>query len=52
MAELYRQMKDKPYAADLGELWQRLGAETAPDGVQFRHDATLAEARTAITPAQ
>ena len=52
MTELYRQMKDKPYAPDLGEFWQRLGVETSTDGVRFRDNAPLADVRRAITRAQ
>jgi hypothetical protein len=49
MTELYNQMKDKPYAPDLTELWQRLGVETAEGKVRFRDDAPLASVRKAIT---
>jgi hypothetical protein len=49
MTELYNQMKDKPYAPDLTELWQRLGVEVAEGKVRFRDDAPLASVRKAIT---
>ena len=49
MTELYNQMKDKPFAPDLSELWQRLGVEQVEGHVRFRDDAPLAEVRKAIT---
>jgi hypothetical protein len=52
MTELYDQMKDKPFAPDLSELWQRLGVEVVEGRVRFRDDAPLAEVRKAITRAQ
>ena len=51
MTELYNQMKDKPFAPDLNELWQRLGVELVEGRVRFRDDAPLAEVRKAITRA-
>lgn len=49
MTELYNQMKDKPYAPDLTELWQRLGVEVSEGKVRFHDDAPLASVRKAIT---
>jgi hypothetical protein len=51
MTELYNQMKDKPYAPDLGELWQRLGIERVEGRVRFHDDAPLAAVRQSITRA-
>ncbi len=52
MTEIYNQMKDKPYAPDLSELWRRLGVESEQGRLKFRDDAPLAEVRKAITRAQ
>jgi hypothetical protein len=52
MTELYGQMKDKPFAPDLTELWRRLGVELVEGSVRFREDAPLAAVRKAITRAQ
>lgn len=52
MTELYYQMKDKPSAPDLSELWRRLGVEAVEGRVRFRDDAPLAEVRKAITRSQ
>jgi hypothetical protein len=52
MTELYGQVKDKPYAPDLGDLWKRLGVEAVQGSVKFRDDAPLAQVRKAITRAQ
>jgi hypothetical protein len=52
MTEVYNQMKDKPYAPDLAELWRRLGVEQNAGGVKFHDDAPLAGVRKAITQAQ
>lgn len=52
MTELYNRMKDKPYAPDLAELWQRLGVEAVGGAITFDDHAPLAEVRRAITRAQ
>lgn len=52
MTELYNEMKDKPYAPDLTDLWRRLGVESSSTGVRFRDDAPLAGIRKAITRTQ
>ncbi len=52
MTELYNQMKDKPFAPDLPELWRKLGVEMTDGRVKFHDDAPLAEVRKAITRAQ
>jgi hypothetical protein len=52
MMELYAQMKDKPFAPDLSQLWERLGVELVGGRVRLRDDAPLAEVRKAITRAQ
>jgi hypothetical protein len=52
LTELYNQMKDKPFAPDLSDLWRRLGVEVAGGSVSFRDDAPLAEIRKSITRAQ
>ena len=44
MSELYRELKDRPVAVDLGALWQELGV----DGERLRDDAPLAAVRRAI----
>lgn len=51
MTELYNQMKDKPFAPDLSELWRRLGVGLVEGHVKFQDDAPLAEVRKAITRA-
>lgn len=51
MSELYAQMKDKPFAPDLGDLFGRLGVERSGESVRFRDDAPLAAVRRAITRA-
>jgi len=52
MTEVYQQMKDKPFAPNLSELWQGLGVELVDGRIKFRDDAPLAEVRKAITRAQ
>ena len=49
LKELYGEMKDKPYAPDLADLWRRLGVESTESGIRFRDDAPLADVRKAIT---
>ena len=49
LTELYNQMKDSPVAANLDDLWKRLGVETTNGRVVFREDAPLAAIRQAIT---
>jgi hypothetical protein len=49
LTELYNQMKDKPAATDLDQLWKRLGVESADGHVVFHADAPLAAIRQAIT---
>lgn len=52
MMEIYNQMKDKPFAPDLSDLWRRLGVEVTAGSVKFHDDAPLAPVRRAITQAQ
>lgn len=52
MTELYNQMKDKPFAPDLSELWRRLGVDGIEGRIKFRDDAPLAEVRKAIMRTQ
>jgi hypothetical protein len=52
LTDLYNQMKDKPYAPDLNELWQRLGVASEGGRVTFHDGAPLAAVRRAITRAQ
>jgi hypothetical protein len=47
-AELYAQMKDKPVAPDLHDLWAKLGVVSEGGTVTLRDDAPLAEVRRAI----
>lgn len=49
MKELYAEMKDKPYAPDLADLWSSLGVERTASGIRFHDDAPLAAIRKAIT---
>lgn len=46
--ELYAQMKDKPVAPDLHELWAKLGVVSEGGTVTLRDDAPLADVRRAI----
>jgi len=48
MAELYAQMKDKPFAPDLPALWRSLGVETDGSTVRISDQAPLAAIRKAI----
>ena len=46
--EMYAQMKDKPVAPDLQDLWTKLGVVTDGGKVTLRNDAPLADIRRAI----
>ena len=48
LQDLYAQMKDKPFAPDLPELWQQLGIQLRGESVELRNDAPLAATRNAI----
>ena len=48
LADLYAQMKDRPVAPDLMELWRRLGIEPEGSSVRLADSAPLAEVRRAI----
>jgi hypothetical protein len=48
LQDLYAQMKDKPFAPDLQELWQELGIRLQRDSVELQTDAPLAATRDAI----
>jgi len=49
LAELYREMRDKPVAADLAEIWRRLGVQPGARSVRFDEAAPEAAIRRAIT---
>jgi len=48
LEELYAQMKDKPVAPDLMQLWRELGVVPEGDSVRLVDDAPLAPVRHAI----
>ncbi len=45
----YDEWKDKPVTVDLPKLWNELGIQTGPDGIEFVNSAPLAKVREAIT---
>jgi hypothetical protein len=47
-ADLYAQMKDKPVAPDLKDLWSRLGVISAGGTIRFDDHAPLAAVRRSI----
>jgi len=50
LADLYREMSDKPVQVDLAALWQKLGIERKSDGsIEFVSSAPEANIREAIT---
>jgi len=49
LMELYNEMRDKPAAVDLGQLWQRLGLSLKDGKVSFDDQAPEAAIRKAIT---
>jgi hypothetical protein len=49
LIDLYNEMKDKPAAVDLPDLWKRLGIERSGGTVVFHDDAPLSATRKAIT---
>ena len=51
LADLYKKMRDKPYAPDLDALWRDLGVSVQGGGVTFDDNAPLAPIRRAITAA-
>ena len=51
LADLYKKMRDKPYAPDLDALWRDLGVSVQGGGVTFDDSAPLAPIRRAITAA-
>ncbi len=48
LEEMYAQMKDKPVAPDLQDLWAKLGVVSDGSGVKLQDDAPLAAVRMAI----
>jgi hypothetical protein len=48
LAELYEKMKGSPSAADLAELWSKLGVHAGPEGAKFDDKAPWAAVRHAI----
>jgi hypothetical protein len=48
LEELYAQMKDRPVAPDLHDLWAKLGVVPDGDAVTLHDDAPLADVRKAI----
>jgi hypothetical protein len=48
LAQMYAQMKDKPVAPDLQDLWAQLGVVSDGGSVKLRDDAPLAAIRLAI----
>ncbi len=53
LMSLYREMRDKPAAVDLDELWKKLGAGVKGDGaIQFNDHAVDSALRQAITAAR
>lgn len=48
LQEMYAQMKDKPVAPDLQDLWAKLGVVSDGSGVKLHDDAPLAAVRLAI----
>lgn len=52
LADLYREMRDKPAPVDLAALWKKLGIQRTADGtVQFVPNAPAERVREAITQA-
>jgi hypothetical protein len=51
LADLYRKIRDKPYAPDLVALWHDLGIAVSDGEVTFDDSASLAAIRRAITAA-
>jgi hypothetical protein len=52
LQELYHQMRDKPAAVDLDQLWNKLGLAMKDDTVTFNDKASEAAIRQAITSPQ
>jgi basic amino acid/polyamine antiporter, APA family len=48
LAELYAQMKDRPFAPDLPALWRSLGIEAEGTAIRLNDQAPLAAVRRAI----
>src|SRR6266481_4735020 len=51
LQDLYREMRDKPKAIDLNQIWQKLGVELKDGTVRFNDKAPEADIRKAITHA-
>jgi predicted metalloprotease with PDZ domain len=51
LQDLYREMRDKPMAIDLNQIWQKLGVELKDGTVRFNDKAQEADIRKAITRA-
>lgn len=49
LMDQYAKWKDAPVTVDLPKLWNELGIEPGPDGIEFEKVAPLAKVREAIT---